>query len=647
MGNIAALPPFLVALLVSVTALPAFAWQEVTLTTTEDFKKGNPEGLVSLSGDQITRTALNAGPLGAFSQGTALPTAQIYHSSVYHNGFVYTFGGGISTGPFLADVNYAPVTNGAVGAWTATQALPTPNRWHASATCNGHVYIIGGVDAGPATTAEVRMATFNDDGSLGAWTTVTALPSARYGHSAVAYNGCIFVIGGLDGSSALLADAIVARVNADGTLGEWTATTSIPSARHSHGAAAANGFMYVAGGSASFTPGVAQLTEVYVSAIGADGTLGAWTTSTPLPSGRAKLSVVALGGHLYTFGGFDGSAYALPNVLTSAIAASGEIGAWSETQAIPISPGIYAMGIVVVEGSVITTGGYAYSTGSPLWRSEVLINTPQPDTANAAQLLPLLRGEYSRLVDLGSDRLVNGIEINGFAPSGGKVKLQYRLASTANPVLGPEQVVNSFPLGSGIVIPGSARWIWLRLTLDDSGRTDSPASITANPTSVSDITIGGLAGPDKPAALSPSGNVAVATDGGGPVFFEWSTLTRNGLPVADATYDVEVSLDATFQFTIHSLAGVAGTSASLEMALSPSGQSYSWRVRGHDPSIPNSVSAWSDVQTFTVSKDDHVDHGAGDCSISVGPTRPLLAFAILGLLTLLGAGRIHGARSRP
>jgi len=283
MSRIRSVSPLLFAFLLPVAALPAYGRQEVTFTTTADFQKGNPEGLVSVSGNQITRTALNAGPLGAFNQGTSLTSAQIYHSSVTYNGYVYTFGGGISTGPFLADVAYAPVTNGTVGSWNPTQSLPVANRWHASVAYNGYVYVLGGVDVGPTTSATVRMAAFNADGTLAAWTTTTALPSARYGHSAVVYNGRIFVIGGLDGASTLLADAIVAPINADGTLGSWTATTPIPSARHSHGAAAINGFMYVVGGSASFALNVAQLSDVYVSAIASNGTLGAWTAATSCP----------------------------------------------------------------------------------------------------------------------------------------------------------------------------------------------------------------------------------------------------------------------------------------------------------------------------------------------------------------------------
>jgi len=645
MTRIRALYPLLFAFLLPVAALPAQAGQEVVFTTTADFQKGNPEGLVSLSGNQISRTALSAGTLGAFTQSTALPAAQIYHSSVYYNGYVYTFGGGISTGPFLVDVNYAPVTNGTVGAWTATQPLPVANRWHASIACNGFVYVIGGVDVGPTTTAEIRMASLNADGTVGSWTTTTPLPSARYGHSAVFHNGNIYVIGGFDASSAILADAIVARVNADGTLGAWTATTPLPSGRHSHSSAAFNGFMYVAGGTTSFTPGAAQLNDVYVSAIAANGTLGAWTATTPLPTGRAKLSVAAVRGHLYAFGGFDGSAYAMPNSVVAPIAANGGIGAWAETQALPISPGMYAFGLVVVEGVVITTGGYAYSTGSPLWRNEVLTSAPEPDTANTAQLLPLLRGEYSHLVDLGVDRLVNGIGINGTAPSGGKVRLQYRLATSTNPVLGAEQVVDPFPLGSGIVVPGTARWVWLRITLDDRGRTDPLSTVTSNPTVVTDFTIGGIPAPDKPTGLAPSGEVAVPTDAGGPVRFEWSTLIRDGQQVAGAKYELEVSLDSTFQTTLHSLTNLGGTSTELEMALSESNKPYSWRVRGADPAFPTAFSEWSNPMTFSVRIDDLIDHGAGDCTIAVAPSRGSPALAILGLLVLFGAGRIR--RGRP
>ncbi|HTF56165.1 MAG TPA: hypothetical protein VK661_02770 [Planctomycetota bacterium] len=645
MSRIRAASPLLFAFLIPVAALPAYGRQEVTFTTTADFQNGNQEGLVSISGNQITRTALNAGPLGAFSQGTALSTPQIYHSSVYHNGYVYTFGGGISTGPFLADVYYAPVTNGTVGSWNPTQSLPVANRWHASVAYNGYVYVLGGVDVGPTTSATVRMAVLNADGTVGAWSTTTALPSPRNGHSAVVHNGFIYVIGGLDASSSYLADAIVARVNADGTLGSWTSTTPIPSGRHSHGAAAFNDFMYVAGGSASFAAGVPQLTEVYVAPIGTNGTLGQWTTTTPLPSGRAKIGVVALAGHLYSFGGFDGSPYALPNSVVAPIAANGTIGAWTDTVALPISPGMYAMGIVVAEGAVITTGGYAYSTGSPLWRSEVLINTPQPDTANAAQVLPLLKGEYSHLVDFGADRPVQGIRIHGTAPSGGKVRLQYRLATAANPVFGAEQVVDPFPLGTGIAVAGTARWVWVRLTLDDRGRTDSLTLVTANPTFVTDYTIGDVPSPDKPRGISPSSEVSFGDPGGGPVRFEWSTLTRDGQAIAGAKYDLDVSLDPTFQTTLHSLVDLTGTSTSIELPLSDPKQPYSWRLRGRDPAHLNSISEWSDPLSFKVVMDDLVDHGAGDCTIAAPATRGPLALAILGLLALLGASRIRRART--
>jgi len=148
------------------------------------------------------------------------------------------------------------------------------------------------------------------------------------------------------------------------------------------------------------------------------------------------------------------------------------------------------------------------------------------------------------------------------------VKLQYRLASAANPVFGAEQVVDPFPLGTGIAVPGTARWVWVRLTLDDRGRTDSQALITANPTFVSDYTIGDVPSPDTPRGISPSSNVTVGDAAGGPVRFEWSTLTRGGQPIAGAKYDLEVSLDPTFQTTLQSLVDLTGTSTSIELPLS-------------------------------------------------------------------------------
>ena len=43
---------------------------------------------------------------------------------------------------------------------------------------------------------DVQYAPINANGSVGAWTATTSFNTARYGHTSVAYNGYLYVIGG-------------------------------------------------------------------------------------------------------------------------------------------------------------------------------------------------------------------------------------------------------------------------------------------------------------------------------------------------------------------------------------------------------------------------------------------------------------------
>src|SRR5207247_2547513 len=99
----------------------------------------------------------------------------------------------------------------------------------------------------------------------------TALTTARYTHTSVAYNGYLYVIGGF--STVYQNDVQMAPINANGTVGAWAATTAFATARYGHGSVAYNGYLYVIGGYS----GVTHLNDVQVAPINADGTVGTWT----------------------------------------------------------------------------------------------------------------------------------------------------------------------------------------------------------------------------------------------------------------------------------------------------------------------------------------------------------------------------------
>ncbi|MBI4564437.1 MAG: hypothetical protein HY716_07075, partial [Planctomycetes bacterium] len=474
---------------IGMSASIAAAQETVTLTSTADFEKGNNEGLISTALDQVARDVITAGTVGAWSATTALPSVRMAHTSVAYNGFVYTIGGFGANLAYLSDVLVAPLNaDGSVGPWTATTALPSARARHGSVAYNGFLYAIGGFDSNTNPIGDVLVASINADGTVGAWASTTALPSGRVYHTSVAYNGFVYVIGGYNGSSSL-SDVLVAPVNADGTVGAWSTTTALPSVRAAHSSVAYNGSVYVIGGSVT-SDAISQSTNaVLVAPLFADGTVGTWSTSTPLPAGRLLHASVAHDGFLYAIGGFTGtetepSYIAYSAVLVTPLNADGTVGAWSATTALSSARGWLTS--VLHNGFVYAIGG---ASGILSGASAEVLDAPiDADTGNMNQTPARLRGYYSHLVDLQSDTSTRFIILNGQASPGGSVRLQVRLAEDATGVFGSETVVDPAPLGSAV--PGAGRYVWIRLTLDDTQTTD-----VAQPTTISDITVSPIAPP--------------------------------------------------------------------------------------------------------------------------------------------------------
>jgi len=117
--------------------------------------------------------------------------------------------------------------NADIVGWGTGVALPvTLASSHAIVTKN-RVYLIGGKTAAGATSSAVYTAPINSDGSLGVWTTSSALPLAVSGSRAVVTKNRVFLLGGYDASGVKLASVLTAAVNSDGTLGAWANTKQL------------------------------------------------------------------------------------------------------------------------------------------------------------------------------------------------------------------------------------------------------------------------------------------------------------------------------------------------------------------------------------------------------------------------------------
>ncbi len=274
---------------------------------------------------------------------TALPTATSSATSVVYNGYVYEIGGCASTCP-TSTVDYAPLnSNGTVGSWTATTPLPATTEQATSVVYNGYVYEIGGrpsSSSAPITT--VDYAPIQSNGTLGAWTATTSLPTATYEATSVVYNGYVYEIGG-----AIVATVDYTPINSNGTLGAWTATTSLPSDTHEATSVVYNGYVYEIGGNFVAT--------VDYAPIQSNGTLGAWTATTSLPAATEDATSVVYSGYVYEIGGCTTGSCPTATVDYASINTNGTLGSWTATTSLPVATAVATS--VVYNGYVYEIGG--------------------------------------------------------------------------------------------------------------------------------------------------------------------------------------------------------------------------------------------------------------------------------------------------
>jgi len=267
----------------------------------------------------------------AWNYTTPLTSVIYDHAMVSNNNYIY--GVGVDSSSGLIGVQYAPVNaDGTAGSWTFTTSFATERRFPASVVYNGYIYVIGGLNGGTLCLNDVQYATINLDGTIGSWTATTSFPTARYGHTSVVYNNKIYVIGGCTNSGTLssLNDVQYAPINADGTIGTWSAATSFTTARFSHASVVNNGYIYVIGGYGHINESQhAYCNDVQYATINLDGTIGSWNTTTEFPTPRCNFAGVAYNGYIYILGGLISGSYRTNDMQYAPFNADGTVGAWA------------------------------------------------------------------------------------------------------------------------------------------------------------------------------------------------------------------------------------------------------------------------------------------------------------------------------
>jgi prepilin-type N-terminal cleavage/methylation domain-containing protein len=304
------------------------------------------------SGCTVSTTSTTGG-LRSWSTTTQLPVSLASLPAVVNNGYIYTVGGAQSSA-ITSTVNFAPVNStGSIGNWTSTTALPIAFWAHSAVVYNGYIYALAGAyDTASDVTSTVFYALLNATGSISNWSSTTPLLSALSNSSAVINNGYIYTVGG--GHSGAIATVYYAKPNGDGSISNWSSTTALPKGTLNGSTVVNNGYIYETGGE-YFS---AMTSTVNYAKPNGDGSISNWSSTTALPSVLENHFGVANNGYIYTLGGED-SVAATSTVYFAPINSDGSIGNWTTFQPLPET--LYKEAATVYNGHIYAAGGWGKS----------------------------------------------------------------------------------------------------------------------------------------------------------------------------------------------------------------------------------------------------------------------------------------------
>ena len=224
---------------------------------------------------------------------------RLTHATVYDpdGDLIYMIGGnpsGSSGQNYDLNYSYDPNTD----TWnTSLATMPTARGWIQGAYWDGKIYVIGGLNNSSAaiTANEIYDITAN------AWATGAPLPVPNLAHGTVAWNGNIYVVGGWDGVSTSGRTSVYRYDIAGNT---WSTATSLPMAFDMGGVTIWDNVIYLCGGVLRGTPSQAW-THVYSGTIDTGNPDNiTWAQLDPLPTPNSINGATAMGGKIYMLGGF-------------------------------------------------------------------------------------------------------------------------------------------------------------------------------------------------------------------------------------------------------------------------------------------------------------------------------------------------------
>jgi N-acetylneuraminic acid mutarotase len=284
------------------TNLPdSLAWCQAVVTKNRVYLLG---GVINGSWSSTVYYApINSdGSLGSWSTGTSLPQTVAYSEAIVTKNRVYLLGGVIN-GSYLSTVYYAPInSDGSLGSWSVGPSLPQVIGISQAIVTKNRVYLLGGYNGNFLST--VYYAPINSDGSLGNWSEGPSLPQKIDDAQAIVTKNRVYLLGG-NSPSSNLSTVYYAPINSDGSLGSWSEGPSISQPIRYSQAIVTKNRVYLLGG----YNGSSYLSTVYYAPINSDGSLGSWSAGTSLPQAVVYSQAIVTKNRVYLLGGYNGSSY--------------------------------------------------------------------------------------------------------------------------------------------------------------------------------------------------------------------------------------------------------------------------------------------------------------------------------------------------
>jgi len=302
-----------------------------------------------------------------------IPTGRSHFGCETYNGRVYCFGGSLIwslDSMTTSNEIFYPVTN----TWSTAAAMINQRKSFGSTNLNNLFYAIGGIDTTYYWTTTPSILNERYDPVANTWTSLASMPTPRYGCTAAAANGRVYVMGGETGPAGYPNTNANEEYN-PGT-NTWQIRAPMPESLRYAGAVNFNNLIYVYGGSRN-TGIKNEFVYVY------NPTTNTWSTASgTMPTPRSTLMPDSLRNFMMTVGG----AYGASTETNVAEFYYPGTGTWiSET---PMNYARYGPGFVRVDSFVYCIGGtygsgeypYNYNEGGIYINVALLVDPNQSDS---------------------------------------------------------------------------------------------------------------------------------------------------------------------------------------------------------------------------------------------------------------------------